>query len=166
MTDKPLSIILANETNIPQFQEIFEDTWKQVYSQYYSPELISSVLKNDNTFSAWLNSIDKGNIYYLAQVNDSLVGMSGLNDKEIVRVGILTNHAGKGYGASLMNYLFSEAKNNNQEFVWCDAATQAIPFYDRLGFSTIKSIVKNVYGNKMPMLTMVKPLYVGGLENE
>ena len=159
MNQPKLSITDASKADVSCFQKIFLDTWKNVYSKRYAPELIEAVIANDNTTEAWLSSIDQGYRYFkVSDGSNECLAMAGLLTNEVGRVGVLTSRAGQGTGKFLMQHVFEKAMAANHRFVWCDASLQAIDFYTKVGFTSIKKIEKIVYGQNMPMETMVKVL--------
>jgi len=53
--------------------------------------------------------------------------------------GMATDEAffGKGYGASLIKYAVDYLKAAKAEYIWCNARTSAVDFYNKQGFQTI-----------------------------
>lgn len=41
---------------------------------------------------------------------------------------------GKGYGAELVKFAIAYIKNTNAQYIWCNARTSAVGFYQKLGF--------------------------------
>ncbi|WP_461789903.1 GNAT family N-acetyltransferase [Pedobacter sp.] len=53
--------------------------------------------------------------------------------------GMATDQAffGKGYGADLIKYAVDYLKAAKAEYIWCNARTSAVDFYNKQGFQTI-----------------------------
>lgn len=45
-----------------------------------------------------------------------------------------TGFGGKGYGSELIKFAIAYIKNTNAQYIWCNARTTAIRFYQKLGF--------------------------------
>lgn len=48
-----------------------------------------------------------------------------------------TPFLGKGYGKQLIAFAIAYINNTNAEYLWCNARTSAIKFYEKLGFELI-----------------------------
>lgn len=46
-----------------------------------------------------------------------------------------TGFGGKGYGSELIKFAIAYIKNTNAQYIWCNARTIAVPFYQKLGFA-------------------------------
>lgn len=44
---------------------------------------------------------------------------------------------GKGYGAALLKYAVSYIKNAKAEYIWCNARSSAVDFYQKQGFQIV-----------------------------
>jgi predicted GNAT family N-acyltransferase len=53
--------------------------------------------------------------------------------------GMATDHAyfGKGYGADLIKYAVDSLKAAKADYIWCNARTSAVGFYEKQGFKII-----------------------------
>jgi predicted GNAT family N-acyltransferase len=45
--------------------------------------------------------------------------------------------AGKGYGSELIRFAINYMKEINAEYIWCNARTTAVKFYEKLGFQFV-----------------------------
>ena len=45
--------------------------------------------------------------------------------------------AGKGFGKQLINFAVDYIKTTNADYIWCNARSSAIKFYEKLGFEII-----------------------------
>lgn len=41
---------------------------------------------------------------------------------------------GKGYGSELIKFAINELRSANASYIWCDARSAAVGFYEKLGF--------------------------------
>ena len=50
-----------------------------------------------------------------------------------------TSFVGKGYGKELLEFAINYIKNTNAQYIWCNARTSAVKFYEKLNFHTVSS---------------------------
>ena len=55
---------------------------------------------------------------------------------KVGRVAILGDHRNKGYGRIIMNQLEATAQANGLNRIWFHAQISALPFYERLGYTS------------------------------
>ncbi len=48
-------------------------------------------------------------------------------------------HLGMGYGKQIIKFAVEYIKNTNAQYIWCNARTSAIEFYQRIGFELISA---------------------------
>lgn len=48
-----------------------------------------------------------------------------------------TQFAGKGYGKQLVAFAIKYIKESDAEYVWCNARTSAVKFYEKMGFELV-----------------------------
>lgn len=46
-------------------------------------------------------------------------------------------HTGKGYGKQLIEFAVEYIKNTNAQYIWCNARSSAVKFYQKLGFELV-----------------------------
>lgn len=46
-------------------------------------------------------------------------------------------HAGQGYGKDLVNFAINHLKNLGVNYIWCNARTSAVKFYEKIGFEIV-----------------------------
>lgn len=46
-------------------------------------------------------------------------------------------YAGKGYGKQLIEFAVEYIKNTNAQYIWCNARSSAIKFYQKIGFELV-----------------------------
>jgi predicted GNAT family N-acyltransferase len=47
--------------------------------------------------------------------------------------------SGKGYGKSLVQFAIEYIKNTNAQYIWCNARSNAVSFYEKLGFEKVSN---------------------------
>jgi len=65
--------------------------------------------------------------------------MQGKDEAAYQLRGMATNSLflGKGYGAALLKYAVSYLKNTKAEYIWCNARSSAVAFYEKQGFKIV-----------------------------
>ncbi|BAO55182.1 GNAT family N-acetyltransferase [Nonlabens marinus] len=64
---------------------------------------------------------------------------SNLSFYQLRGMGVIPDHQGKGIGKQLVERGIDMLKKNKVDALWFNARIAAVPFYERLGFSTIGS---------------------------
>ena len=73
-------------------------------------------------------------------------------EQGVLRIGrMLTTERGKGFGRLLMQQIIEEAKRQPASVLRLHAQTQAVPFYQRMGFQTVGDIF---YEAEIPHISM------------
>jgi predicted GNAT family N-acyltransferase len=47
------------------------------------------------------------------------------------------NFGGKGYGSKLIEFAIDYIKQSDAQYIWCNARTSAVKFYQKLGFELV-----------------------------
>lgn len=50
-----------------------------------------------------------------------------------------TPFAGRGFGRELVMFAIDYIKNTNAQYLWCNARTSAVKFYQKLGFDVVST---------------------------
>lgn len=50
-----------------------------------------------------------------------------------------SRHLGNGYGTALIKFAVDYIKNTNAKYLWCNARTSAVNFYEKIGFEVVSS---------------------------
>jgi GNAT superfamily N-acetyltransferase len=81
---------------------------------------------------------DAGGMHFGAFMENKLVGVVSLfkhgNDFQLRKFAVLPEFQNKGAGRALLQRLLDEAKRDGAIRIWCNARTNAIPFYIKHGF--------------------------------
>lgn len=94
---------------------------------------------------------------YLLKLDQTIIGFSIIIQEpayfDVEHCWVSPEHIGKGYGAELMNHVLSEPIFANKEFqVLSDP--NAVGFYEKFGFKTLKMIASKPKGRELPLMQM------------
>lgn len=79
---------------------------------------------------------DATSVHVLATLNRDPVGTGRLNAAgKIGRIAVMSGLRGRGIGTLILRRLLEEARNRGIREPYLHAQVQAVPFYERLGFS-------------------------------
>jgi len=94
-----------------------------------------------------LDAYDSEAVHFVAKdtASKKVIGTARLIQKspeigKIGRVAVLPDHRGKGVGTKIMQAIESFARARNFRYLELDAQLQAIPFYERLGYTAMGDI--------------------------
>jgi len=94
---------------------------------------------------------DHFDVYCLKQ-NNKVVGFIGVAEQKIEMLFFLPEYIGKGLGKMLTDFAFSELKADKVEVN--EQNTNAVRFYQKLGFKTYERTDKDNQGKEYPLLRM------------
>ncbi len=79
---------------------------------------------------------DAGSVHVLARLNRDPVGTGRLNPAgKIGRIAVFAGLRGRGVGTQILRRLLEEARRHGIRKPYLHAQVQAVPFYEKLGFS-------------------------------
>jgi len=79
---------------------------------------------------------DAGSVHVLARLNRDPVGTGRLNPAgKIGRIAVYAGQRGRGIGTRILLQLLEEARRRGIREPYLHAQLQAVPFYEKLGFS-------------------------------
>lgn len=90
-------------------------------------------------------------VYCLKQ-NNKVVGFIGVSDQKIEMLFLLPEYTGKGLGRKLTVFAFSELKADKVDVN--EQNTNAVTFYEKLGFRTYQRTDHDDQGKEYPLLRM------------
>jgi len=90
-------------------------------------------------------------VYCLKQ-NDELAGFIGVAERKIEMLFFSPEYIGKGFGRKLTDFAFSELKADKVDVN--EQNTNAVKFYEKLGFKTYERTDKDDQGKDYPLLRM------------
>jgi ribosomal protein S18 acetylase RimI-like enzyme len=101
------------------------------------------VLWPDKPFDFVKVAEDESGFHFGVYAGPSLVSVISLfpdGDSKSIRFrkfATLEDHQGKGYGRELLLFAMKFAQSEGYEKIWCDARTEALGFYEKLGFTRL-----------------------------
>ena len=96
-------IMKAEIEEVPMIEEIVAITIKEIYSKYYSEEVVTFFLELHNSESIKKDVLAKKT--YVVNLKNILVGTATVDDNHICRLFVLPEYQGQGIGSALLDYL-------------------------------------------------------------
>lgn len=90
-------------------------------------------------------------VYCLKQ-NEAILGFIGIAERKIEMLFFSPEYIGKGLGSKLTEFAFSELKADKVDVN--EQNTNAVKFYEKLGFKTYERTAKDDQGKEYPLLRM------------
>lgn len=145
-----IAIVPANRNNLSALSILARETFIESFGHLNRKEDIEKYLaKNLTETSIASEFADEANKFFLAKMNDTLIGYiklrpnenqdkpSGTKAIEIERIYVRKEHHDKKIGATLMEHAIGFAEKNGYETIWLgvwERNDRAIKFYERWGF--------------------------------
>ena len=120
-----LAIKKARLDQTDEINEVVSETIKEIYSKYYSNEVVDFFLELHNHDNI-INDISEDNTYVIA-CEATILGTGTINQNTITRVYITPNNQHEEIGTKLMDYLEKEIIKN-YSYVNIDASCQLLNF--------------------------------------
>ena len=130
-----LAIKEARLDQTDEINEIVSETIKEIYSKYYSDEVVDFFLELHNRDNIH-NDISEGNTYVIG-CGASILGTGTMNQNAISRVYVTPNNQHEGIGTKLMDYLEKEIIKN-YSYVNIDVSLPAAEFYRKRGYEFLR----------------------------
>ena len=145
-------ITRVNPTHAAEFVELWENTFKQAYSDMHSPDNIEQYCKAKFTISNALDMIaDKNTVCALYYQNEKPIGFYILvhhecpfplagKSSELKEIYILADVYGLGIGQAMLENACKVAGSVNAKWIWLAVADQNIraqSFYNKAGFTKV-----------------------------
>ncbi len=129
-----------------EIHEIVSKTIKEIYSKYYSNEVVDFFLELHNRDNIH-NDISKDNTYVIGY-GAAILGTGTINQNTISRVYITPNNQNEGIGTKLMDYLEKEIIKNYSH-VNVDVSLPATEFYRKRGYELLGQVEHSVANGKI-----------------
>lgn len=110
---------------------ITEQTINSVYPKYYPKGAVEFFLNHHNENNI-KNDIKKGTVYILYE-GDNAVGTVTVKENEILRLFVLPQFQGKGFGGILLDFAEKKAAENHSKII-IDASLPAKTIYLKRGY--------------------------------
>ncbi len=142
------SIIKADLDQIDNIIQIAYATWPAAYSEILSPEQLSYMLEQFYNKAYLSERMEQGNLFYLVQRADELLGFMELEIDEkpgytkLHKLYVLPEAQGLKLGRLLLDDAISIAKELKQAgiFLNVNRYNKAKNFYEKQGFESIETV--------------------------
>jgi ribosomal protein S18 acetylase RimI-like enzyme len=93
---------------------------------------------------------------YKLLVNGGIIGFCSLeidqSSIEVLHLWVLPKHGRRGYGSDLLSFCLSHHLTDNIRIVKVESDPNAVPFYEKFGFKTLRQIDSTPKGRKLPYM--------------
>lgn len=141
-----LAIKKAQLDQADEINEIVSKTIREIYSKYYSNEVVDFFLELHNRDNIY-NDILEDNTYVIG-CGATILGTGTINQNAISRVYITPNKQHKGIGTRLMDYLEKKIIKN-YSYINIDASLPAAEFYRKRGYEFLRQTEHPVANGKL-----------------
>lgn len=145
MTNQNFKIEKYSDKDRGQLLDVWEKSVVATHD-FLNPIDFEEIKKFLQTFN--FNTIE---VYCLKQ-KDEVAGFIGLAERKIEMLFLLPKYIGKGLGRKLTDFAFSELKADKVDVN--EQNTNAVKFYEKLGFKTYERTEKDDQGKEYPLLRM------------
>lgn len=131
-----MSIRKAELSDLNTVKNIVRITIQKIYPHYYPKGAVDFFIEhhNDNNI---INDIMQNRVFICFDLEHNIVGTVTIKENEILRLFVLPNHQGKGYGRELLDYAEKSILNNYSEVI-IDASFPAKGIYLKRGYKEIE----------------------------
>ena len=143
--------IIIDYMTLDDFEKIKENLITD-FDEFWTPGILLSELKNENTK------------YIVLKENDKIIGFAGIwitpDDIELNNIVIRKDKRGKGYSKHLLEKLIEISKGLDREIFTLEVSEQnevAISLYSKFGFEKV-GLRKKYYDGKFDAILMSKKL--------
>ncbi|MDE5896411.1 MAG: GNAT family N-acetyltransferase, partial [Clostridia bacterium] len=136
-----------------EIHEIVSKTIKEIYSKYYSDEVVDYFLELHNRDNI-LNDISKNNTYVIG-CGAAVLGTGTINRNAVSKVYIAPNNQHEGVGTKLMDYLEREIIKNYSHVIIA-ASLPAAEFYRKRGYEFLRQAEHSVANGKLLSYSMMR----------
>ena len=128
---------------------LFCDTIRRVNRGDYSKAQIDAWASPAIDLPSWKSRFD-GRLAYVAMERDRIVGFTDMSRSgHLDRLFVSADHQRRGIARQLLERLFSDARGIGITQITTEASITAKPFFERLGFATIRRQTVECRGVKM-----------------
>lgn len=127
-----MNIAKADLADTETVKTITAQTINSVYPKYYPKGAVEFFLSHHNEYNI-KSDIEKGYVYILYNDNKA-VGTVTIRGNEILRLFVLPEHQGKGFGGRLIDFAEEKIAENHSKII-IDASLPAKPIYLKRGYT-------------------------------
>ncbi|MEZ9625460.1 GNAT family N-acetyltransferase [Aliivibrio fischeri] len=137
------------EENASALWDLFFNTVRKVNRKDYSNEQVTAWAPESFDTDVWKNKMQSLNPF-IAEIDGVIVGYSDLQDDGLIdHFFCHYQHQGKGVGSTLMTHILQLAKERKLPRVYSHVSITAKPFYERFGFTVVKTQRIDVRGEQL-----------------
>lgn len=150
--------INTNQETLQKLVEIHKRCISETNAKYYQNQQIQE----------WLSLINVKNIkdqlentsWIIIRNGDAIVGFAqySIEEKELYQIQVDPEVQGGGYGKELYEYIEKDFKQNDITQISLFSTLNAVGFYEKLGFKTVKKIKFPLIETKVNMVEMIKKI--------
>ena len=152
MPETSINIRCATETDAQRIHELHLSSVRNLCAANYEPTTIEGWLVNRSA-QGYLRGIRSGSIF-VAETNSRIVGFCEAVPGEVVAVFVDPAVAHQGIGSVLLEKALSLAKQQPGKAVRLEATLNAVGFYEKFGFTSVKSSVVRRNQVEVPIVIM------------
>lgn len=131
-----MSIKLAVISDLDIIKQITQKTIAEIYPHYYPDGAVSFFINHHNENSI-IDDIKKHCVFLCADLEKNIVGTVTIKNNEILRLFVLPEYQGKGYGKELLEFAEMTISYNYDEII-IDASLSAKMIYLKRGYKEIE----------------------------
>jgi putative acetyltransferase len=148
----------AKQSDLPSIVEIFEQTIRFVCNKDYNPEQIEAWAAGAKFTDRWLMKLT--NQYFIVLENNGvIIGFASLDRGNYLDfMYVHKDHQGKGVASLLYQAIEREAVAQGTNILQSDVSKTAKPFFERMGFETLKEQTVFIAGVPISNFRMHKNL--------
>lgn len=133
-----LTIRKGTKEDIPEMQKLFVETIQSVCANDYDQSQINVWISGARDAERWNNILNE-QVVFITEIKDRIVGFSSIkNYNYIDLIYVDKDHQKQGVAYSLSNEMEDIAIQNKQRELTSDVSITAKPFFEKIGFQTIK----------------------------
>jgi len=139
------NIIKATTDNIPDIQEIINETWEPTYRNIISPAQIEYMHHEIYQTGALQKQMAEGQRFFILYLNEVPVGFASYSPHEghtykLNKLYLKPSYQGQGFGRLLIHHVEQDAKERGGKFLILNVNrhNNARQIYERIGFKVIK----------------------------
>jgi N-acetylglutamate synthase-like GNAT family acetyltransferase len=125
---------------------------------FYSPAIIKHLCLDARADKILAKAKIKN--FRVTILKDKIVGVVGLTENRIRQFFVHPTYQGKGIGRLLIEYIQTEAKKLNMNFLDVHSSLYAVEFYKHFGFKKVKVFKPNKLNNRLFTVVVMKKVLI------
>ena len=142
----PVSIRIAEPTDVPQLAKLFKATVLQHGPQYYTARQTAAwaaTADDHDRFQQFILNVTT----YLAANESDILGFAGIDSNgHVASAYVHHNYLGQGIGAALMAQILDHAQRDRLPRLYCEASKFSVGLFTKFGFQLYGTEVVERHG--------------------